>query len=73
MAYFFLKDPDIFIAHLLITGGRWICANPENISFYDEQIAGMFQGTIAFDKGERLTASEVSKIQAHEKDSKFPI
>jgi hypothetical protein len=73
MAYFFLKDPDIFIAHLLITGNRWICANQENRSFYDEQIAGMFQGTIAFDKGDCLTAYEVAKIQLYEKDSKFPI
>jgi predicted ABC-type ATPase len=72
-AYFFLKDPTIFIAHLLITGNRWVCVNQENRSFYDEQIAGIFQGTIAFDKGDYLTADELSKIQMHEKGSKFPI
>lgn len=73
-AYAYLKEPHVLIAHLLISTGQWKCANPDNNEFIDEQIAGLLQGTVAFDKGDRLTPDELKQVQQKEgKDPRFPI
>ena len=72
-AYAYLRSPHILIAHLLIVSEEWQCSNPTNCSFYDEQLAGLFQGTVAFDKGDRITQEELIKIQAFEGENQFPI
>lgn len=69
--YAFLKHPTILLSHLLITAGAWECANPDNKEYYDEQMAGLFQGTIAFDKGDQLSKEELALIQKRE-DPKTP-
>ncbi|MFI5344160.1 MAG: hypothetical protein ACHQUC_08065 [Chlamydiales bacterium] len=69
--YAYLKHPTILLSHLLITSGAWKCANPENKAFYDEQMAGSFQGNIAFDKGDQLSREEFALIQQRE-DPKTP-
>ena len=73
-AYAYLKEPHVLIAHLLISTDQWKCANPENIEFYDEQIASLLQGNMVFDVGDRLTPEELKQIQQQEgKDPRFPI
>ena len=73
-AYIYLKTPNILIGHLLICSDNWSSANPENKAFYDEQMAGMFHGNIAFDKGDRLSFEEVTLIQKCEGENpRFPI
>ncbi len=73
-AYAYLRSPHILIAHLLIVSEEWQCSNPTNCSFYDEQLAGLFLGTVAFDKGDRITQEELIKIQAFEEENpRFPI
>lgn len=72
--YAYLKTPHILIAHLLISTNQWQCANLENNEFYDEQLAGLFHGTLAFDKGDRISADELKKIQVQEGENpRFPI
>jgi hypothetical protein len=73
-AYAYLKDPHILLAHLLIISNQWRCVNPENKSFYDEQMAGSFHGNIAFDKGDRITSEEFALIRKQEGENpRFPI
>ncbi len=73
-AYAYLKVPHILVAHLLIITNQWKCANPANNEFYDEQMAGLFQGTVAFDKGDRVSREELLKIQKQEGENpRFPI
>jgi hypothetical protein len=73
-AYVYLKTPHILLAHILICTKQWNCANPENKAFYDEQMAGLFHGTIAFDKGDRLSPEELAMIQQREGENpQFPI
>jgi len=73
-AYAYLKVPHILVAHLLISTNQWKCANSENDEFYDEQMAGLFHGTVAFDKGDRLSPEELNKIKKQEGEKpRFPI
>ncbi len=73
-AYAYLKVPHILVAHLLIITNQWKCANPDNKEFYDEQMAGLFQGTVAFDKGDQVSREELLKIQSQEgENTRFPI
>lgn len=73
-AYVYLKTPHILLTHLLINTGKWKCCNPANEEFYDEQMAGLFHGTIAFDKGDRISQDELTRIQEKEGENpQFPI
>jgi len=73
-AYVYLKSPQILLTHLLVSTSQLKCANPENTAFYDEQIAGLFHGTIAFDKGDQISSEELGLIQQQEGTSpSFPI
>lgn len=73
-AYVYLKEPHILLAHLLISTDQWMCANPENKEFYDEQMAGLFHGTVAFDKGDKISPEELDKIQQMEGENpRYPI
>ena len=65
-AYAYLKEPHVLIAHLLISTDQWKCANPENIEFYDEQIASLLQGNMVFDVGDQLSKKEFEQIQQKE-------
>lgn len=64
--YAYIKHPHILLAHKLIESGKWTCANPENLTFYNEQIAGLIAGTVALDIGDVLTTDEFFKIQEKE-------
>lgn len=72
--YAYLKNPDIVAGHLLINAGKWKCSNPKNEEFYDEQIAGLFHGTVAFDIGDKISHEELNQIQEKEGENpRFPI
>ncbi len=72
--YVYLKTPHVLLTHVLILSGLYQCKNPENRSFYDEQIAGNFHGTVAFDKGDIISTEELLKIQEKEgSNAPFPI
>ncbi len=72
--YAYLTQPHILLAHLLILSESWKCKNPKNSEFYDEQMAGLFHGTIAFDIGDTLSSLELKAIQEKEgPNPKFPI
>lgn len=73
-SYAYLASPHLLLAHMLITANWWVCANQTNKEFYDEQMAGMFFGTVAFDQGDVLTELELKQIQAKEDpNTRYPI
>lgn len=73
-AYAYLKYPHILIAHVLIMKNSWASVNPENTGFYDDQIAGLFFGTMAFDKGDIIDLPTLKLIQANEEvNARFPV
>lgn len=74
MNFAYSNSPHSLIAHLLIQFGFWRSSDSKNTNFYEEQMLGIDQGTIAFDKGDHLTQAELLQIQSKEgKDCLNPI
>src|ERR1700733_10098306 len=60
--YAFVTNPGILVADRLIQTKQWTCTNPGNDEFYDEQLAGIFAGTVTLDKFETLSQVEFLKL-----------
>ena len=61
----YVTNPAVLVAHKLIESGQWKCTDSsyDPDAFWDEQLAGTFDGNIAFYKGDVLSQEEFLKLK----------
>lgn len=67
--YAWFNSPIPLLGHFLLLTNKWKSVNPENKGFYDDRMFGFVAGTQVFDKGEKISPTQLALIAEREKRS----